>query len=192
MSSLQNYGLAIDFETTGFSLPNYAERHQGISFGAIIFDMRTFESIDAIYHEIKFKSNYSWAPKAEEIHGLSKEHLEEHGITQEEAALELLTLIHKYCGSDPIVLLGHRVNFDRAFIDQLVATQHMEVKYNPTVIDTSALSTVFLETPYSNDLFQMLGFEARGKHNALEDIMMTLESVRIFKEHFMNGIALTL
>jgi hypothetical protein len=79
LNRLPSFGLAIDFETSGYSIPNYAAKHQGISFGAIIFDVRTLEPVEALYQEIKFNDKYSWDAGAEKIHGISRPHLATHG-----------------------------------------------------------------------------------------------------------------
>lgn len=184
-------GLAIDWETSGYSYPDYAACHQGISFGAIIFDMRSFEPIEELYHEIKFDgTKYQWNSGAERVHGLSKEHLEKNGITQEEAAVDLLNLIVKYFGAKPEpILLGHRVHFDRAFTNQLASSIGIDVNWNATVVDTNSIGTVLLEIEKSEELFTSLDMPARGLHNAMEDIRYTLAAVKKMKEVFLTGLA---
>jgi oligoribonuclease (3'-5' exoribonuclease) len=184
-SLIPTYGLGIDWETSGYSYPNFASKHQGISFGAVIFDVKTFEIKDSLYREIKFKADkYEWNTGAENVHGLSRAHLEEHGIEQEDAAVELATLVHKFIGNTDIILLGHRVYFDRDFTNQLMASVDMEFNYHPTVIDTLSFGTVFLEKTKSDEVFSTLGLPPRGLHNALEDILFTIESVRKLKNGF--------
>lgn len=188
LNRLPLFGLGIDFETSGYSLPNYSDRHQGISFGAIIFDMKTLEQIESLYVEIKFDNKYIWDNGAEKIHGLSRDHLSNNGISQEEAAFALVGLINKYMGNGDVVLLGQRVNFDKAFTIQLLDSAGLELKFNPTTIDSCSIATVFLELTYSEDIFAMCGMPPRGKHNALEDITYTLSSIRKMKEYFISGI----
>lgn len=184
-TQIPTYGLAIDWETSGYSYPNFASKHQGISFGAAIFDLKTFDVVESIYQEIKFKADeYEWSPGAEKVHGLSRQHLDEHGSDQENAAISLAHLVHKFIGSTDIILLGHRVYFDRDFTNQLMATVNMEFQYHPTVIDTLSLGTIFLEVTKSDEVFSTLGLPARGLHNSLEDILFTLESVRKMKNGF--------
>lgn len=187
------FGCAIDWETSGYSWPNYAEKHQGISFGAIIFDMRSFEPVEELYQVIKFDPKYEWNFGAEKVHGLTREYLAANGVTQEEAAAELLNLIVKYFGSNPEpILLGHRVHFDRAFTNQLTSSLEINVPWNATVIDSNSIGTVFLEIERSEELFTTLGMPARKEHNAMEDIRYTLASVKRMKEYFLAGLAATL
>lgn len=192
LNRLPQFGLAIDWETSGYSLPNYASKHQGISYGAIIFDVRTLEPVESIYHEINFNPIYKWEDGAEKVHGITREHLAANGISQEEAALHLAALVNKYLGTDSVMLLGHRVNFDKAFTVQLMDAAGMEFTYHPTVIDSCSMATILLELTYSEDIFKTLGLPARGIHNALEDIQHTLAAVKKMKEYFVTGVATSL
>lgn len=183
---LPKFGLAIDFETSGYSLPNYAAKHQGISFGVIIFDIQTFEEVDHLYREVKFDTAYEWNSGAEAIHGLSQEHLNTHGVEMCDAALELGELILKYFGDTEIVLLGHRVQFDEAFLNQLMASIDVELRYHSIRLDSAALSLALMYKTSSDHIFDALGFEARKEHNSFEDIKMTLAAIRKYKEKFMS------
>lgn len=188
--NVPRFGVAIDFETSGYSVPDYAKFHQGISFGVIIFDAQTLEPIEHLYHEIKFdESKYKWDSGAEKVHGLSREHLMKNGITQEEAALSFCNLIVKYLGTtSDVMLLGHRVHFDRAFTEQLTKSIGIDLQYHPNTIDSCSMAIALMEIAKSEDVFQMMGMPPRQEHNALEDIMYTLLSVKRMKELFLKGI----
>ena len=55
------FAIAIDWETSGYSYPNFAEKHQGISFGAIIFDVNILEPVEELYLEVQFNDKkYLW------------------------------------------------------------------------------------------------------------------------------------
>jgi oligoribonuclease (3'-5' exoribonuclease) len=192
LNRLLRFGMAVDWETSGYSLPNYASRHQGISFGAIIFDVKTLKPVEHIYREIKFDPKYTWDMGAEKIHGLSRAHLEANGVTQEQAACDLAELVIKYIGTGEVMLLGHRVHFDKAFTVQLMDAAGMEFSYHPTMIDSCSMATALMELTYSDDIFLTLGLPARGQHNALEDITYTLEAIRRMKEYFIAGVASSL
>lgn len=192
LNRIPTFALAIDWETSGYSIPNYAEKHQGISFGAIIFDVRSLEPVEELYREVKFDSKYIWDAGAEKIHGVSREYLDRHGITQQEAAVDLANLVVKYIGQEDVMLLGHRVHFDKAFTQQLTSSIDIQFNYHPTTIDSCSIATVLMELTYSEDIFQTLGLPARGKHNALEDIRYTLESVKRMKQFFLTGVSASL
>lgn len=190
LNRMTQFILCIDWETSGYSLPNYASKHQGISFGAVIADARTFEPVESLYREIKFdKTKYIWDSGAQSVHGLSQEHLQIHGVDQETAAYELADMVNRYMGNDSVLVLGHRVHFDKSFTNQLLDSVGMEFTYHPTTIDSCSMSTVLLELTYSEDIFTTLGLPPRGQHNAMEDILYTLESVKKMKEYFLIGVA---
>jgi len=188
--AIPKFGLAIDWETSGYSLPNYAEKHQGISFGAVVFDLATLALVDELYCEIKHDSKYVWDDGAEKIHGLSRAHLDQHGITQEDAALQLGSLVLKYFGDGKVMLLGHRVWFDEAFTDQLMDVAGLQLNYDPIRLDSAAIGVLFLELQRSDAIFDTLGLPPRGEHNALEDVIYTIEALRKLKEIFIRGLEL--
>ena len=154
--------------------------------------MKSLEAVETIYHEIKFNDKYQWSTGAEKVHGLSRLYLAKNGIEQQEAALSLVNLIVKYIGTDDVMLMGHRVHFDRAFTQQLTESIDIQLSYHPTTLDTASMATVLLEMSRSDDVFEAMGLPKRSAHNALEDIMYTLESVRKMKEYFITGLASTL
>jgi DNA polymerase III epsilon subunit-like protein len=186
--ALPKMGLAIDWETSGYSTPDYAAEHQGISFGAVIYDIETFEPVDVMYREIKFSDKYKWEAGAEKVHGLSREHLESAGISQEEAAIDLASMVLKYLGTDKVVLLGHRVYFDEAFTKQLLNTVDMSIEFDPIRIDSAAISLAFLNMTRSDIIFETMGYPARKEHNALDDILMTLGTIRQLKGYLIDGL----
>jgi oligoribonuclease (3'-5' exoribonuclease) len=187
--NVPRFGLAIDWETSGYSVPEYAKFHQGISVGVIIFDCQSLDPIESLYLEIKFdEKKYKWDPGAERVHGLSREHLRTAGIPQEEAATVLCNLIVKYIGTDDVMLLGHRVHFDRAFTEQLTKSIGVDLSYHPNTIDSCSMAIALMEMAKSEDVFQTLGMPPRQEHNALEDIMYTLLSVKRMKDLFFKGI----
>lgn len=185
-SAVPKFGLAIDFETSGYSLPNYAASHQGISFGAAIYEIATFSIVETLYREIVFDdTKYEWTMGAQNVHGITREHLEIHGISQAEAAYDLGNLVVKYLGTDKIPLLGHRVYFDEAFTNQLMASIDVKFEYDPIRIDSAAIGLAFLGTGNSNQLFEACGMPPRLAHNSLEDITYTLKSIQAIKQAFM-------
>lgn len=188
--NVPRFGLAIDWETSGYSVPEYAKHHQGISFGAIIFDVQSLEPVESLYLEIQFnEKKYKWEAGAEKVHGLSREHLQKNGVSQEEAAVQFCNLVIKYIAvGDDVMLLGHRVHFDRAFTEQLTRSIDVDLSYHPNTIDSCSMGIALMEIAKSEDVFQMMGMPPRQEHNSLEDIMYTLLSVKRMKELFFKGI----
>ena len=192
-----DFGLCLDWETSGATWGGDSSiKYQGISFGAIVFNMKTFEPVEKLHLYVKFdESKYEWTEGAQKIHGLTREFLDENGVTQEDAAMQLAELILKYWGPDTkVVFLGHNPEFDRRFTNQLLNTIGIEFSVEKTgkfesrievfhvVLDTSALGYIAFGLYKSDLLFEKIGFPDRGDHNALTDAEQTLETCRVVRE----------
>lgn len=179
------FGLALDFETSGsdFERGHSADIYQGISFGAAIFDTRTFEVKDTLYREIQFdESKYKWSMDAQRIHGLSREYLAENGVTREQACCDLVEFLLKHLGPSPrVMVLGHNVEYDISYTKQLLGDFGIDFFTHHVKLDTACLSFVNFGTYKSDHLFEIMGFEHRTVHNALEDVLMTIEAAKTFK-----------
>jgi DNA polymerase III epsilon subunit-like protein len=190
------YILCIDWETSGATFGgDSTKKYQGLSFGAIVADAKTFEPVEKMYVEIKFyPTKYEWTDGAAKVHGLTIEHLEEHGISQEDAAIKLAELILKYWGPDSkVMFLGHNPEFDRRFTNQLLNCIEIEfsieketlfeswIQLHHVMLDTSALGFITLGLFKSDLLFDKIGFPTRGDHNALVDAEMTLQTCQALK-----------
>lgn len=176
------YGLAIDWETTGSNFGGDSTiDYQGIAYGAVIFDTETFEPVESLYRELQFDdTKYKWTDGAEKIHGLSREHLAANGIPREEALCDLLELIMKYIGTESkIMFLGHNVDFDIMFTQQLADDFEVELKVHHVKLETSGTGFILSGKYKSNDVFELFTGRVReGAHNALDDAMITLETAR--------------
>jgi len=181
---LPKYALAIDWETSGSAWGQDSTiEFQGVSFGAVIFDLATFEPVDTLYREIKFDaSKYKWQLQAQKIHGLSQEHLEANGVDLETAAIDLVSLYLKYFEADEFVyILGHHIDFDIKFTEQLLEPLKIMFKIGATRIDTSAAGLIMFGIHKSEELFQFLGLPPRTTHNALEDALLTLQAAKMMR-----------
>lgn len=184
---LPYYGLAIDWETSGShwgkELSHTIKDFQGLSFGAVVFDLRTFDPVEHIYCEIKFDSSkYQWSDGAQKVHGLTRVYLEENGMTAEGAAVALMTMFMKYFTvDDKVFFLGHHADFDIAFTRQLLEPLGIMFDIGATIIDTAGAGLINFGIHKSEDLFQFLGLPARTTHNALEDILLTLQAAKTMR-----------
>lgn len=190
------FGLCIDWETSGADFGKDSSlRYQGLSFGAIVFNTSDFSTVEELYCEIKFdETKWEWTDSAAAIHGLTKEHLDANGISQQDAAIALAELILKYWGPDSkVMFLGHNPGFDIAFTRQLMNEIEIEfsvekktnhdswIQLHHVVLDTSALGFITLGLFKSDLLFEKIGFEERGAHNALADARQTLQTCEVIR-----------
>ena len=203
--TLPQFGLCIDWETTGAKFGGDSSRdHQGIQFGAIIFRTDTLEEVEHLKCLIKFKADkYVWTEGAQKIHGLTQEYLEQNGVTQEDAAEQLLGLLVKYFPAGvKVMVLGHNAEFDISFTNQLLrsvgvafAVKWGEVEGADVVIpvhhvllDTSSTGFITFGIFKSDALFQQIGFPPRQDHDALEDARMTLETAKVIRGLCQAGL----
>jgi len=181
--------LAMDCETSGInwdagkshSMSTVATGQQAVSWGLVISDTETYKPIDELYVEIKWNGISHWDTKAQEVHGLSKEHLEEHGLAEEDALYDMIEFIMKHLNiKKPIYCLGHNVaSFDIPFFKDLLFRHSIKgLKFGHRHFDTFALSMGTVKQYDSPTLFNKVGLSERTTHNALDDAKMALESYR--------------
>ncbi len=198
--------LAIDCETTGLCLnhespvfnPKTGERHQTVSWGIIVADALTLKPIDELYVEVKWnkaskaqrKEDSSFGKRAEEVHGLEFAYLEKNGVSEEEAVVQIGNLIVNHWGPTvSIRTLGHNVHlFDLPFLRDLFERNEVPLSFGNRHYDTNSIGFATFGTFNSDDLFDCVGFEKRGDHNALEDARQALEATRIVRTIFQEAI----
>lgn len=184
------YILAIDCESTGLNwdTDDPSIGHQAVSWGIIVADAHTLIPIEKLYIEIKWNEESkkakqldpTFSVRASEIHGLTFAHLEEHGISEEEAVIAILELIIKYWGPDrQLHCLGHNVQaFDIPFLRAMFRRYGAEVRFSSRNTDSHSVGVALLESYTSDQFFGTMGFTDRDGHNALEDAAQALESIR--------------
>ena len=191
------YILAADCETSGLAQycddPSYnyetKQEYQSLSWGFLVIDADTLKEVDRLYLEIKYDGESEWESRAAAIHGLTLKHLEENGMEQEDAVMEIANLVMKYWGPEsPICFLAHNANFDKCFLRRLMRKYDIELRFANRMIDTNGISFATFGTYNSDDFFDAAGLPERKEHNAMEDIEMTVESVRRAKMIFNIGL----
>lgn len=192
--------LFIDAETSGIAFssedpthdPVTGDTYQMVSVGLVVANALTLQPIEKLYVEIKWNGKSKWDKRAEAVHGLSLAHLEEHGVDEEEAVLLIGSLILKYWGPEsPVCLGGHNVaTFDKFFLNRLLRTHGIVVRFGSKTLDTNALGFGTFGTHNSDDLFAEVGLPDRdpAKHNALIDAENALFTFRTIRQLFSRCI----
>jgi DNA polymerase III alpha subunit (gram-positive type) len=171
-------GICIDVETSGTN----PHKHQIVSIGAAIFDTNSFEIIDVLYVELKPDADYEWSKAAENVHGLTRDYLEANGVSQEEAVTLLGSLIYEHIGTGKVMLSAHHANFDKSFIDALFEKFYMTINWHHVILDMAPIYAAMCGIYTSDDIFEMNGFDIRGDHNSLDDVVMTITSIKNLKQ----------
>lgn len=182
------YILAMDCETTGLAYnsddPSYDpvthDEYQAISWGLVVANASTLIPIEELYLEVKWDPRCVWSSGAEKVHGLSREYLEENGVPEADAAVLIANLIVKYWGTNSVRTLGHNVaTFDVWFMKRLMRKFGIEIPFGNRHVDTSSIGFVNYSVYTSDQLFELMGYDTREKHNALDDAHMSLGSARM-------------
>lgn len=202
------YVLCFDTETSGlFSNevdPSYqsdtGKECQIVSIGLIVADAIKLTPIKKLYLEIQWNGVSDWQQQAEDVHGLTKQHLKDNGLTEEEAVEEIGDFIQEFWGpmqeivvagtkkvkfpTTQLHVLGHNIAFDISFIRRLfkrVLGDDFILNISHRQYDTNSLGFFTVESFTSDQFFDAVGLPPRTKHNALEDITMSLEAARRIK-----------
>lgn len=189
--------LAADCETSGMSYNHLdpSTGFQSVSWGLIVADAQTFKPIEKLYVEIKWDGKSEWKEDAEKVHGLTREHLEQNGLTKEEAAVAIGNLIYKHWPPNSdfsfqrnVRMLGHNVrSFDYYFMKQLLEPFGIMFSTGNRFIDTSSIAFAALNCYNSDDAFDLVGVK-RDTHNALADAQASLDVVRAVRTLYNSFI----
>lgn len=201
-----DYLLAMDCETTGLCTNqdnpvvnvNTGERHQPVSWGLIVASAETLKPIETMYVEIKWNKsslkqrleNPEWGLRAEGIHGLTLDYLEDNGISEQNAVEQIGEMVLRHWGpKGNIRTLGHNVHtFDLPFFRDMFQRYGIDLRFGNRHYDTNSIGFATFGTFNSDDLFEAAGFEKRGNHNALTDAEQALEVTRRVRAIFQKAI----
>lgn len=203
------YLLAVDCETTGLCYHSSSpvknsktkEHHQAISWGIIVADSSTLKPVEELYLEIKW-NDISKKQKAKDplfgrnatkIHGLTQQHLDKNGISEDQAVAQIGELILKYWGPKSCIkCLGHNVqSFDVPFLNDMFERFNIKLNFGNRHYDSNSIGFATVNSWNSNDLFETLGLNNRTQHNALEDAKLSLESFRRIKTLWEKFVGVT-
>jgi DNA polymerase III epsilon subunit-like protein len=177
--------LVFDTETTGLayrqddpSIEPDGKTYQIVSIGMLAVNTETHDIIDSLYLEIKWNGESIWNATAEKVHGLSLQYLEENGVDEESAAMEIGNFIYNNFGTGLVSCAGHNVStFDIWFIRRLLRKFDIMFPTGNRYIDTHSIGYACYSTFNSNDLFDLMNV-TRDNHNSMEDAMASLAVIK--------------
>ena len=113
------YFLVIDFETSG--LPQ--EGAQPVEMGAVILDKKNLTPLDEFQIFVQHDpERFTWSQVAEDLHGITREALQESGLPLSDAWGAFLDWLSRWIDLDAqgeVMLAGHNVHFDLRFLQIL-------------------------------------------------------------------------
>lgn len=202
MSSQIKYILGMDCETSGMAFasetsatnpdpsvnPTANGTYQSVSWGLVVCDMTTMRLVDELYVEIQWDGESLWSSKAEKVHGLTKEYLQQHGKTSEDAACDIYDFIIKWWPDPKVAIptMGHNIaSFDHWFFRRLMSKFNLMPTLGNRVIDTNTIGIVCFNAYTSNELYELVGVK-RTSHNSLEDIKASWRVIKTTRSLFTN------
>jgi DNA polymerase III epsilon subunit-like protein len=140
--------VVIDTETSGvplyigFNVPACPDNTKAynmariIEIGAVISDSDGNE-LSRFRQLVNPTGNYAMSPQAENVHGISKEHLAEHGVGTELMLTQIAHILSTYESVGRCVLVGHNIRFDwSVLLSEAIRANHKRLinvlRYMPT------------------------------------------------------------
>ena len=191
--------VAMDCETSGINwksgasecTESIAKGFQAVQWGFVISDTEHYKPIAELEVKIRWNGESKWDVKAEQVHGMSKEYLEKHGVDEEDAVMDIVEFFMEHLDiTKPIFVLGHNVGtFDLPFLKDLLYRHGIQkIKFGQRCFDSFSLSMGTIKEHDSNMLFKKVGFADRADHNALDDAKMALGSFRLLNKAWTQMI----
>lgn len=168
--------ICFDVETTGIN----ANVNHIIQLSLIKFDSETFEEIDSRNWYILPKGPFTIEKGAYEVHHLTKEFIQEHGVTLDSVFPELQSFIK---GCDMLSYNGNR--FDVGFLYHDLEEYGLSLDYDCKYYDAYAIETERNSRKLAAVYKKYTGKDMEGAHDALCDVRATVE---VFKHQVNESV----
>lgn len=155
-----------DVETTGLN----SQKDFIIQLSLIKFKRDTWEIIGERDWYIEPIHAYEIDPKAQEVHGITKEFLKENGVCIKDIAQDFLEFT-KDC--DFLTYNGN--TFDIKFLVKDFKTIGVDIDMDRKFYDAYALECMFTPRNLSSIYKKYTGLELENAHNSLSDVRATIE-----------------
>lgn len=206
------YFLVIDFETSG--LPQ--EGAQPVEMGAVILDKKDLSPLDEFQIFIQHDpERFTWAQTAEDLHGLTREALQETGLPLPDAWGAFLDWLSRWIDlgtPGEVMLAGHNVHFDLHFLKVLADctpdaglppwacyTVRDSLQWASLIAQAQIDAHGFGAAPFRDTetgwpslsleaVASSLDIDHSGAHSALEDARTTAQVMRKLLDHLVEDL----
>jgi DNA polymerase-3 subunit epsilon len=173
---MHKYIVAWDTETTGLN----PKEDFIIQLACVKFEKATGDVIAEKSWYIKPAHSYTISPKAQEVHGLTKEFINENGVYFKEIYQEFFKLIED---SDLLTYNGN--SFDIKFLNEECKRWGLELPvYGKMFYDSFSMECRFAPRNLGAVFKKYMGYELEGAHDALQDVKAT---VKVFQEQIKQN-----
>jgi len=180
---MNHYIVAFDVETTGLS---QTEDHI-IQLSAIKFRKETYEIIKKFNRYIKPCVEYEISSGAFEAHGLTKEFIEENGVSLKSVAHEFIEM---FDDADALTFNGNRFDVNMLYTDLLMIGIEFPME-GKIFYDSYGIETRLHPRKLTNVYFNYTGESMENAHNSLADVEATIEvfkcQLEVLKEDNETG-----
>lgn len=161
------YCLAWDVETTGLS----SKEDFIIQLACAKFEKETGSVIATKKWYIKPAHAYEISPKAQEVHGLSKEFIEANGVYFKDIAAEFFEMM-----KDADLLTYNGNSFDIKFLNEECRRWGLELPiFGKKFYDAFSMECRFNPRNLGSVFKKYMGYEFEDAHDALGDVLATVE-----------------
>ena len=164
--------LVVNCETSGLNMKDRFNPHkqgsgyyQALSWGLIVVD-NDFNIIDELYTEIAWDGAAKWDDQAQVVHGLTIEHLSQHGINETAALEEIGSFIYEHFETSAISVAGYNTLFALSFLNAMFNRHEIHLSFSSKQYDLCTLGGVLFNTMNRDEVFQIIGCKSASR-NAL-------------------------
>ena len=170
----------VDLEMTGLD----PDKERIIEIATIITDSNltiVAEGPNLVINQPKelIENMDSWNTNQHGNSGLTKS-VHESSISEQAAEIETLEFISKYVGNKVSPMCGNTVSHDRRFLAKYMPD--LESYFHYRNLDVSVFKE--LAKRWKPELIE--GFTKKSKHEALADILESIEELKYYREHFIK------
>jgi DNA polymerase-3 subunit epsilon len=176
---MHKYIVALDCETTGLN----PKEDFIIQLACAKFDKVSGDIIKTNKWYIKPAHSYTISPKAQEVHGLSKEFIDANGVYFKEIVPEFFEMM-----KDADLLTYNGNSFDIKFLNEECKRWGIELPiYGKKFYDAFSMECRFNPRNLSAVFKKYMGYEFEDAHDALGDVLATIEVFKAqLKTHELN------
>lgn len=199
-SKLPNYCI-IDYETSGIDKSNKGSNSHLCAItqvACILINGEDFQELGRYQaYILPYDSKHEYQAKAEEITGINKQYLYDNGIVLKDAVKAISEMLKKHHNAFwKTIAVGQNITFDVDFlmnshefakidISKVWAGNRQNGAYVPNYIDVMDLAKLANQKANSYNLSSicnMLGIDYADGHDAMNDVLMTLDVFRAYKD----------
>jgi ribonuclease T len=161
--------ISVDVEASGPS-PSTGSL---IAIGACVVDRPEL----TFYRELRAQQGIAWNPGTEDVHGLTREHLDANGVEPESAMRDFADWVQSVAGGRKPVMVGVNVSFDWMFVADYLERY---LGRNPFGVAPLDLKSLFMgryrlsrwSDTTKHNMLKHITVDLPHTHNALDDARM--------------------